>query len=163
MHWGTEYQHQPNADQERWAKELLAVPEIDLILGHHSHSVQAMELVGDKWAIYGLGNEIARHSENYDKSREGVMARLTVTENQPGNWQVAKVEAIATWTQLTPKVRIIELPKAAVDQALSAGARRTYQATLDRIAGYLRLRGADGAGLLVVGASPRKSPSPSPR
>ena len=115
-----------------------------------------------KWAVYGLGNEIARHSENYDKSREGVMARLTLTENQPGKWQVSKIEAIATWTQLTPKVRIIELPKAAVDQTLSASARKTYQATLDRIAGYLRLRGADAAGLLVVGASPGKSASPSP-
>jgi poly-gamma-glutamate synthesis protein (capsule biosynthesis protein) len=139
------------------------VPEIDLILGHHTHSVQAMERHGDKWAIYGLGNEIARHSENYDKSREGVMARLTLTENQPGKWQVSKAEAIATWTQLTPKVRIIELPKAAVDQALSASTRKTYQTTLDRIAGYLRLRGADAAGLLVVGASPGKSPSPSAR
>jgi poly-gamma-glutamate capsule biosynthesis protein CapA/YwtB (metallophosphatase superfamily) len=163
MHWGTEYQHEPNEDQERWAKELLATPEIDLILGHHTHSVQAMERIGDKWAVYGLGNEIARHSENYDKSREGVMARLTLVENQPGKWQVSKAEAIPTWTQLTPKVRIIELPKAAVDQALTATARKTYQTTLDRIAGYLRLRGADGAGLLVLGASPGKSPSPSSR
>ncbi len=161
MHWGTEYQHLPNADQEKWAKDLLATPEIDLILGHHSHSVQAMERIGDKWAVYGLGNEIARHSENYDKSREGVMARLALTETQPGKWQVSKIEAIATWIQLTPKVRLIELPKAAIDPALSAGTRRTYQATLDRIAGYLRLRGADTAGLVVLGASPGKSPSPS--
>ncbi len=163
MHWGTEYQHMPNGDQEKWAKELLAMPEIDLILGHHTHSVQAMERIDGKWAVYGLGNQIARHSENYDKSREGVMARLTLTEGQPGKWQVSKAEAIATWTQLTPKVRIIELPKAAVDQALSTATRKTYQATLDRIAGYLWLRGADGAGLAVVGASPGKTPSPAAR
>ena len=47
-----------------------------------------MERVDGKWAVYGLGNQIARHSENYDKSREGVMARLTLTESQPGKWQV---------------------------------------------------------------------------
>lgn len=162
LHWGTENQHTPNADQQKWAKDLLATPDIDLIFGHHSHSVQAMEKIGEKWVVYGLGNEVARHSENYGTSREGVMARMTLTEQPAGKWQVTKAEAIATWTQLSPKVRILELPKVAADQAISAGNRRIYQATLDRIAGYLRLRGADAAGLVVPGASGGKSASPSP-
>jgi poly-gamma-glutamate capsule biosynthesis protein CapA/YwtB (metallophosphatase superfamily) len=160
MQWGTEYDHGPNPDQERWAKELLASPDIDLILGHNTHSVQAIEKVGEKWVVYGMGNEVARHSENYDKSREGIMARMTLTETEPGKWRVTKAEAIATWTQLTPQVRILELPKVLAGQSLSATARRTYQATLDRIAGYLRLRGADGSGLLIDGL-PGNRPSAS--
>lgn len=151
LHWGTEYKHLPNADQERWAKEVLAGPEVDLVLGHHAHSVQALEQIGEKWVAYGLGNQVARPSEGVDKSREGVMLRVTMTERAPGVWRATKVEAIPTWTEWTPKVRIVELPKAAQDQARSASARKTTQATLDRIAGYLRLRGADRGGLVVVG------------
>ena len=152
MHWGTEYQHLPNADQEKWAREVLAGPDVDLVLGHHSHSVQAMEQIGEKWVAYGLGNQVARPSAMVDKDREGVMVRVTLGESGP-RWRVTKVEAIATWTELTPKVRIIELPKAVSDQSLPAATRQRYRATLSRIAGYLRLRGATASGLLVVGSS----------
>jgi hypothetical protein len=153
LHWGTENKHLPNADQERWAKEVLAGPEIDLILGHHSHSVQAMEQFGEKWVSYGLGDFVARSTEGLESQREGVMMRMTLTEVGPGAWRVTKAEAIPTWTEYTPKLRVVELPKVAVDQARPASARRTFQATLDRIAGYLRLRGANLGGLAVVGAS----------
>lgn len=153
LHWGTENKHIPSAEQERWAKEVLAGPEIDLVLGHHSHSVQAMEQFGEKWVSYGLGDFVARSSEGLESQREGVMVRMTLTEVGPGAWRVTKAEAIPTWTEYTPKLRVVELPKVAVDQARSAPARRTFQATLDRIAGYLRLRGANLGGLAVVGAS----------
>ena len=36
--------------------ELLASPDIDLVVGHHAHVVQPIERIGDEWAIYGLGN-----------------------------------------------------------------------------------------------------------
>ncbi|WP_117213382.1 CapA family protein [Allorhizocola rhizosphaerae] len=153
LHAGTEYKHTPNADQERWAKEVLAGPEIDVLLGHHSHSVQAVEQIGEKWAIYGLGNQVARPTPQNDKDREGVMVRLTLTETAERLWRVTKAEAIPTWLQLTPKLRVIELPRAVADEALPAATRKTYQATLDRIAGHLRLRGAAAGGLMVFGAS----------
>ncbi len=153
LHAGTEYKHLPNADQERWAKEALAGPEIDILLGHHSHSVQAMEQIGEKWAVYGLGNQIARPTPENEKDREGVMVRLTLTESADGRWRITKAEAIPTWLQLTPKLRIIELPKAVADQSLPAAARQAHQTTLDRIAGHLRLRGAAGGGLVVLGAT----------
>jgi len=153
LHWGAENKHVPSPDQERWAKEVLAGPEIDMVLGHHSHSVQAMEQFGEKWVSYGLGDQVARSTEGLESQREGAMIRMTLTEVGPGAWRVTKAEAIPTWTEYTPKLRIVELPRVAVDQSRSAAARRTYQAALDRIAGYLRLRGAQLGGLVVVGAS----------
>jgi poly-gamma-glutamate capsule biosynthesis protein CapA/YwtB (metallophosphatase superfamily) len=40
MHWGTEYQTAPTAEQVRLAERLLSSPDIDLILGCHVHVVQ---------------------------------------------------------------------------------------------------------------------------
>lgn len=165
LHWGTEGEHMPNADQDRLAKDLLASPDIDVIFGHHAHSVQAMERINGKWVAYGLGNQVARHSENLQWQREGVMARMTFTEQSAGKWQATKAEAIATWTDNTPKLRIIELPRVLASQGLSAITRAFHQATLDRITGYLRLRGGDNAGLVILGlggSGQSGSPSPSP-
>ncbi|HEX6682832.1 MAG TPA: CapA family protein [Candidatus Limnocylindrales bacterium] len=153
LHWGAENKHVPNADQERWAKEVLAGPEVDLILGHHSHSVQAMEQFGEKWVAYGLGDQVSRSTENLESQREGVMLRMTLIEAGPGVWRIGKAEAIPTWVENSPKLRLVELPKVAADQARSASARKTSQTALDRIAGYLRLRGAHLGGLVVVGAT----------
>lgn len=162
LHWGTENEHAPNADQQRWATDLLASPDIDLILGHNTHSVQAMEKIGEKWVVYGMGNQVARHSENLESQREGIMARMTLTESQPGKWRITKAEAITTWTEQTPKLRVIELPKYLSGQSLSAITRRFHQTTLDRVTGYLRLRGADKSGLIIVTPQAAGSASPTP-
>jgi poly-gamma-glutamate capsule biosynthesis protein CapA/YwtB (metallophosphatase superfamily) len=166
LHWGTENEHLPNESQDHLAQELLASPDIDLIFGHHTHSVEAMERIAGKWVAYGLGNEVARHSENLPSMREGVMARMTFTEDSPGKWRVTKAEAITTWTEQTPNIRVVELAKVLAASSLSVSARKAYQATLDRVAGYLRLRGSDNAGLVIVGVAAsgggNASPSPSP-
>lgn len=77
LHWGTEYQHPPDTDQLDWARSLIASPDISLILGHHAHAVQPFEEFGDKWVVYGMGNQPARHEEPVNDNREGVMARIT--------------------------------------------------------------------------------------
>ncbi len=152
VHWGTEYDFGANADQQRWAAQLLAAPEIDLILGCHAHVVQPFEKINGKWVVYGMGNEVARHSDPVDASREGVMPRFTFTETRPGHWEITKAEALPTWVDLTPSIRIVELPKALADPATPAAQRTVYQAALERINRYLRARGAGPAGLVVVGS-----------
>jgi poly-gamma-glutamate synthesis protein (capsule biosynthesis protein) len=98
-----------------------------------------------------MGNEVARHEDPVDASREGVMARFTFTRTAPGHWHVTAADAIPTWVELTPAIRIVDLPA-----ALSAGAsvnparQAENQAAYARISGYVRARGADTAGLRVV-------------
>jgi poly-gamma-glutamate synthesis protein (capsule biosynthesis protein) len=154
LHWGTEYDHGANDDQLRWARELLAAPEIDLILGCHAHVVQPLEKIGDKWVAYGMGNEVARHDDPIDASREGVMPRFTFTRVGPGHWRVTAAEAIPTWVELTPAIRVVDLSAAlgsnAVAAGVDAGRQAAYRAAYDRISGYLGARGADAAGLRVV-------------
>ncbi|MEV0152992.1 CapA family protein [Micromonospora sp. NPDC050686] len=150
LHWGTEYEHRPDADQRDWARQLIASPDVDLILGHHAHAVQPFQRFGDKWVVFGMGNQLARHADPVDDNREGVLARATFTEVAPGRWQVTRMEALPTWTDLAPRLRLVDLTAALADPGTAPAARRDYQAAYDRVLGYV------GAGQAVVpeGAPP---------
>ncbi len=150
LHWGTEYSHAPDANQQKWAAQIIASPDIDLVLGHHAHVVQPFEKVGDKWVVYGMGNELARHAEPINDNREGVMARITFTETAPHTWRITRAEAIPTWVDISPKIRLVDLPVVLGDPTTPAALRTTYQSAYDRIARYLMTRNAGPAGLVVV-------------
>src|SRR5262249_60430161 len=92
-----------------------------------------------------------RHADPVDASREGVMPRFTFTETTPGHWEVTKAEALPTWVDLTPRIRIVELPRALADPATTGSQRAAYQAAYDRISRYVSSRGAGLVGLTVVG------------
>jgi poly-gamma-glutamate synthesis protein (capsule biosynthesis protein) len=149
VHWGTEYDHGINDTQLRWARQLLAAPEVDLILGCHAHVVQPFEKIGDKWVAYGMGNEVARHDNPVDATREGVMPRFTFTKIGPAQWRVTAAEAIPTWVEFTPAIRIVDLP-AVLGAGADPGQQATNQAAYERISGYLRARGAETAGLRII-------------
>lgn len=142
LHWGTEYQHLPDADQQAWAQQLISSPDVDLILGHHAHAVQPFQRFGDKWVVYGMGNELARHAEPIADNREGVMARATFTETAPGRWRVTRMEALPTWTDLAPDLRLVDLTAALADPGTPAGRRGDYRAAYERVLGYVRALGA---------------------
>jgi poly-gamma-glutamate synthesis protein (capsule biosynthesis protein) len=150
VHWGTEYQHLPDADQEKWAKPLIGSPDIDLILGHHAHVVQPFEKFGEKWVVYGMGNQLARHAEPVDDNREGVMARITFTQVGPKRWKTTQAEALPTWVDVNPHLRLVDLSAALADPATPDTRRAIYQAAYDRIKGYLIARGGDRGGLRVA-------------
>jgi sugar phosphate isomerase/epimerase len=150
MHWGTEYQHEPTAEQTNQAKQLLDSPDIDVILGDHTHVVEPFARVGAKWVAYGMGNQISRHADPINDNREGVMPRFTFTEITPHHWRITKAEAIPTWMELSPQLRLIDLPRALSDPAITAGQRATYQAAFNRIEHYVGTLGALRDGLTVA-------------
>ncbi|WP_231929454.1 CapA family protein [Micromonospora inositola] len=149
-HWGTEMSHTPDAQQLSWARQLIADPNIDLIIGHHAHVVQPFERVGDKWIAYGVGNTLARHDFPKDANREGVLAKFTFTEQPNQRWVVTHAEAIPIWLSLKPTIRVLDLARTL--QHMPAGDRRRgpYTAAEDQITGYLDSRGAIAAGLHVT-------------
>ncbi|MEU8166110.1 CapA family protein [Micromonospora sp. NPDC049004] len=149
LHWGTEYQHLPDADQRAWAEQLISSPDVDLILGHHAHAVQPFQRFGDKWVVFGMGNELARHEEPINDNREGVMARATFTETAPGRWTVTRMEALPTWTDLTPALRLVDLTTALADPGTPPKLRGDYRAAYQRVLGYVRALGA-GANQVVA-------------
>ncbi|MBW4704393.1 CapA family protein [Micromonospora sp. RL09-050-HVF-A] len=151
LHWGTEYENLPDAKQEEWSKLLIASPDIDLILGHHAHVVQPIEKIGQKWVVFGMGNQVARHAEPIPANREGVMGRFTFTETAKGKWRVTRAEAVPTWIDLNPDIRLVDLPTALADPATPAHRREIYRAAAARIRGYLLARGGEADGLEVLG------------
>ncbi|MDR0746297.1 MAG: CapA family protein [Helicobacteraceae bacterium] len=67
MHWGTEYAHVPDKQQERLAA-FLAEHKVDLIIGHHPHVLQPVRWVqrqdGAKTLVYfSLGNFVSAQSK----------------------------------------------------------------------------------------------------
>jgi poly-gamma-glutamate synthesis protein (capsule biosynthesis protein) len=150
MHWGTEYQHGPTDEQVSQARQLLASPDVDAILGDHVHVVQPFERINGKWVAYGMGNQISRHADPINDNREGVMPRFTFTETSPGKFTVTNADAIPTWMDIRPKLRLIDLPTALADPSTPAALRATYQGAYDRISGYLNSRGAIKQGLTIV-------------
>jgi len=55
MHWGEEYQSEPNQEQKYFG--YLAIDSgADLVIGHHSHIIQPIEKYENGWIAYSLGN-----------------------------------------------------------------------------------------------------------
>ncbi|MEV0136613.1 CapA family protein [Dactylosporangium sp. NPDC050688] len=155
LHWGTEYVHEPDVDQQTWARAVAALRNVDVVFGHHAHVVQPVERISGKWIVYGMGNQIARHEEPINDNREGVMVRVTFTpSSEAKRWTVAAVEAIPTFVDLNPDIRVVDLERALADPGLPAARRRIYEAAVERIQGHLLTRGADEAGLIVRGTAP---------
>ena len=55
IHWGLEEYHYPPPHQRILAKELIEAGA-DLILGHHPHVLQGVEVIGKSFVAYSLGN-----------------------------------------------------------------------------------------------------------
>ncbi len=68
LHWGNEYQHVPTRRQKDIARALVAAG-CDLLLGHHPHVLQPLELLesGGRKALvaYSLGNFISNQDRMY--------------------------------------------------------------------------------------------------
>ena len=75
LHWGNEYQHHPTKRQRDLAAKLLEAGT-DLILGHHPHVLQPLEVTmngGRQVAVaFSLGNFISNQDRIYDSKRMSV-------------------------------------------------------------------------------------------
>ena len=58
VHWGNEYFLEPTAFQRKWTRMLITKYKADLIIGHHPHIPQTIEIYNNVPIIYSLGNFI---------------------------------------------------------------------------------------------------------
>jgi len=101
MHWGNEYITEPTAIQKSLANELTLSPNIDLIIGHHAHVVQPLEMINGKLVIYGLGNFLSNQSTRSCNtcpvaSQDGVILNVTMKETVNG-FVAEDVSAVPTF------------------------------------------------------------------
>ncbi|WP_443076741.1 CapA family protein [Streptomyces sp. TRM 70361] len=135
VHWGTEWQQAPDAEQNRLAKELTAArtggrKDIDLVIGTHNHVPQPYEKVNGTWVVYGLGDQVASFVPADKRSgNEGSMARFTFTP-QPagGGWAVTRAEFLVGHSDMGPPFRVVR----ATERNFPEVHRRVREAVLSR-------------------------------
>jgi poly-gamma-glutamate capsule biosynthesis protein CapA/YwtB (metallophosphatase superfamily) len=153
LHWGTEWQDDPDEQQMALAQQLTASrtgarPDIDLVLGTHAHVPQAYEKVNGTWVVYGLGDEIAGEMYNGQgvqdpRGNESTLARFTFAppDRTGGRWQVTRAEFV-------PEQFDVDAGRAVdLNRALKQGAG--VQGVRDRIRDVVLSRGAAKDGLVM--------------
>lgn len=75
FHWGIEFSHYPTSSQIEIAHFCID-QGADLIVGHHPHVLQGMEIYRDKPILYSLGNFI--FDQRYGPATHSVLGKLTI-------------------------------------------------------------------------------------
>lgn len=106
LHFGIEYQRQPNGDQKALAYSLIQ-SGADIILGSHPHVVQPYEEVivtradgtaKTGYVIYSMGNFISNMKDEY--TDYGVIFSANIQKQFPqGTIKITDVKAIPTWVE----------------------------------------------------------------
>ncbi|MEW1549932.1 CapA family protein [Streptomyces tsukubensis] len=157
LHWGTEWQTDPDEQQLALARSLTAAttggrPDIDLVLGTHAHVPQAYEKVNGTWVIYGMGDQIAGPMFDYTGARDhrgnmGSIGRFTFAppKTPGGRWEVTRAEFVPQWYD-TDAGRVVNLPAALAEDS----GRDDLREVQDGIAEAVLSRGAAKDGLTMA-------------
>ncbi|MDD5031833.1 MAG: CapA family protein [Patescibacteria group bacterium] len=80
VHWGTEYEHQFGKIQQETARNLIDAGA-DIIIGHHPHVVQGLEIYKNKPIFYSLGNFIFDQYFSAD-TQEGLAVGINIADEK---------------------------------------------------------------------------------
>lgn len=145
MHWGIEYQTQPNDTQEDLTNFLIE-NGVDIILGNHPHVIQPIaiknvvledETTKDAFVIYSLGNFMADQNKQY--TRDSAILTLTITKNmKEDKIYFDRVEYTPTYmyntrSGTTKKFKILDIGKTIADYEAGTEtsiSKSTYQTLL---------------------------------
>lgn len=139
LHWGNEYQHTPSAAQEQWLTEILPSDEVDLVIGHHAHVVQPVDIVDGEWVVYGLGNFLSNQSANccVAASQDGMIGVVTLLENGAGEIKAVGVDYVPTWVDRSDgyviRVADGEPGRPEIADTLAVSAERTAEVVTGRV------------------------------
>lgn len=94
MHWGTEYELEPNGEQKSLAN-VMANAGADIIFGHHPHVIQPYEVIttgsGHRTHIfYSLGNFFS--AQKMENTNVGGIAKLEILKKNINGKQVLSIE-----------------------------------------------------------------------
>lgn len=111
LHWGQEYELEPNASQKEIAQKLCDMG-VDVIIGGHPHVVEPVELLESTVdpnhrtvCLYSMGNavsnqrlgEISRMSTAH--TEDGMLFSITFSKYSDGTVYLEDVELIPTWVR----------------------------------------------------------------
>ncbi len=98
IHNGTEGQVALDDGQQTYYEYAIKNGDIDLIIGHHPHSVRPIQKIGDKYIFYSLGNYLMLGSANItglgDGLDFGLFSKLHLVENAQGRLMPEAIELV---------------------------------------------------------------------
>ncbi|MGH9287138.1 MAG: CapA family protein [Acidimicrobiales bacterium] len=150
LHWGDEYNHDPNGQQLALAPRLIRSPDIDLLLGHHAHVVQPIEAIGDEWVVYGMGNLVSNQGSQGPDKLEGLLVRFTFTEQPNGRWRATNAAFSVVLTDDRGPIRVLDVRRALADPATDPNLRPRLKTAWGRTASIAGARGAPAHGLRPI-------------
>lgn len=108
IHNGTESQVELDAGQKAYYEYAIKNGDVDLVIGHHPHSVRPVEKIGDKYIFYSLGNYLMLGSANITGAGGGLdfglFSKLHLVENEMGKLVPEAIElTLLTNTQAAVK------------------------------------------------------------
>ncbi len=146
LHWGTEYQQAPSAQQRQLAPVLAKSGVIDLIISHHSHVVEPIQRIGRVWVVYGLGNLIAFHSTPGLANQEGLLASFTFTRSG-SHWTVTQAGFLPLLVTRSAPIRLLSVPSALRTRRYGSSSRDRLTQALQRTTTVVTSLGGTQEGL----------------
>ncbi|WP_353625580.1 CapA family protein [Bacillus sp. JCM 19041] len=111
-HWGQEYENRPN-DRQRMLARALSDAGADIVIGHHPHVLQGMEVYNDTAIFYSLGNFV--FDQGWTRTRESALVRYELTPEGRGMFEVVPMyirEASPAPLTATDKLNEISIRRA---------------------------------------------------
>ena len=138
LHFGSEYVTAPDEYQTDVVNRITRSPDIDLVYGHHAHTVQPIDRVHGTWVAYGLGNFIAQQESFRPYTYRGATVRFELTEQaaqgRAGRFEVSDVAYLPTmitrYDAADPRMRVLDVAAALDDPATPTVLVPELEATL---------------------------------
>jgi hypothetical protein len=147
LHWGTQYQHEPDAEQRTLADRLLQGHVVDAIVGEHAHFVQPIARIDGRFVSYGQGNMLAsQYPFGYDiDTLDGILTVLHVRV-AGGRPTITGADYVPTFIE-RPQFRVV--PVGAELARIRASGEGTSALAEQLRASYERTVAAVGRGPLI--------------
>ncbi len=125
LHWGNEYELQPNEKQKTVAQKLCDMG-VDVLLASHPHLIQPVEVIQSSDGsrsmpcYYSMGNYISNQSrnslaedtENAIYTENGMMPIITIRKYSNGETYIKQIEYISTWVHIHGSYEVVPVAAA---------------------------------------------------
>jgi poly-gamma-glutamate synthesis protein (capsule biosynthesis protein) len=152
LHWGTQYQHDPDAEQHTLADRLLQGHVVDAIVGEHAHFVQPIARIDGRFVSFGQGNLLAsQYPFGFPiDTLDGIITVIHVRV-AGGKLSIAGMDYVPTFIE-RPEFRVV--PTGAELARLKASGQRSSALAGELEASYER-------SVAAVGRAPQIHPIPA--
>jgi len=100
LHWGVEDSFHATEEQREFARKLID-DGADIILGHHPHRFQGVEIYNDKPIVYSLGNFI--FDQNDPNNQESFIVNMEITDDKLSSLELIPIRTIEKTHVIIPK------------------------------------------------------------